>query len=40
MFLGKGKIEFRYDLLRHSAYCVVHKIVIEASKKIKSGKKY
>jgi len=36
MFLEKGKFEFRYDLLRHSAYCIVHEIVIEASKKFKS----
>jgi len=26
----KEKFEFRYDLLRHSAYCIVHEIVIEA----------
>jgi len=33
MFLEKGKFEFGYDLLRHSTYCIVHEIVIEASKK-------
>jgi len=39
--LGKGKFEFEYDLLRHSAYCIVrHEIVIEASKKFKSSMKY
>jgi len=36
----EGKFEFEYDLLRHIAYCIVHKIVIEASKKFKSSKKY
>jgi len=39
MFPGKGKFEFGYDLLRHSANCIVHEIVIEASKKFKLGKK-
>jgi len=42
MFLGKGKFGYGYgyDLLHHSAYCIVHEIVIEASKKFKSSKKY
>jgi len=40
MFPGKGKFEFGYGLLRHSAYCIEHEIVIEASKKFKSSKKY
>jgi len=26
----KEKFEFRYDLLRHSAYCIVHECVIQA----------
>jgi len=38
MYPGKGK--FGYDLLRHSACCIVHEIVIEASKKLKSSVKY
>jgi len=33
MFLGIGQFEFGYDLLRHSAYCIVLETVIEASKK-------
>jgi len=33
----KEKFEFGYDLLRHSAFCIVHEIVIEASKKLKSS---
>jgi len=38
MFLGKGK--FEYNLLRHSAYCIVHELVIiEASKTFKSSMK-
>jgi len=40
MFPGKGRFEFGYDVLRHYAYCIVHEIVIEASKKFKSSKKY
>jgi len=36
MFLGKGKFEVGYDVLRHNAYCIVHEIVIEVSKKFKS----
>jgi len=40
MFSGKEEFEFGYDLLRHSAYCIVHEIVIEASKKFKSSMKY
>jgi len=39
MYPGKGK-KFGYDLLCHSAYCIEHDIVIEASKKFKSSKKY
>jgi len=38
MFLRKEK--FGYDLLRHSAFCIVHEIVIKASKKLKSSMKY
>jgi len=38
MFPVKGK--FGYDILRHSACCIEHEIVIEASKKFKSSKKY
>jgi len=40
MFPGKGKFEFGYDLLRHSAYCITCEIEIEASKKFKLSKKY
>jgi len=36
----KEKFEFGYDLLRHSAFCIVYEIVIEVSKKFKSSKKY
>jgi len=36
MLLGKGKFEF--DLLRHNAYCIVHEIIIEASKKFKEAR--
>jgi len=40
MFPGERKVEFGYDLMRHSAYSIVYEIVIEASKKFKSSKKY
>jgi len=40
MFPGKEKFEFGYDLLHHSAFCIVHEIVIEASEKLKSSMKY
>jgi len=36
MFPGKEKFEFGYDILRHSAFCIAHEIVIESSKKFKS----
>jgi len=38
MFPGKGKFGLGYDLLHHSPYCIIHEIVIEASKKLKSSK--
>jgi len=40
MFPGKESLSLGNDLLRHSAYRIVHEIVIEASKKFKSSKKY
>jgi len=40
MFPGKEKFEFGYDLLRHSAFCIEHEILIETSKKFKSSVKY
>jgi len=40
MFPEKEKFELGYDILRHSTFCIVHEIVIEAFKKFKSDKKY
>jgi len=37
MIPGREKFEFGYDLLRHSAFCTVHEIVIQAFKELKSS---
>jgi len=39
IFMEKEKFQFGYDLLCHSAFRIVHEIVIEASKKFISSKK-
>jgi len=38
MFPRKEKLEFEYDLLRHSAFCILHEIVIEVSKTFNSNR--
>jgi len=40
MFPKKEKFEFEYDLLRHNVYCIVHEIVIKASKNFKPSMTY
>jgi len=40
MILGREKFEFGYDLLHHSAFCIVHEIVIKPFKELKSSMKY